>query len=205
MNSITGILMSVVLVLVAITIHELAHGYAAYKLGDPTAKSQGRLTLNPLAHLDPIGALLMLVVGFGWAKPVPVNPFYFKGDRQKGMMIVSFAGPLANLLLAVVLAAVLNLTFNGQYTLLTNILLQGMSLNVMLAVFNLIPIPPLDGSKILAGLLPKDISYRYMRVLDQYGFIILFALIIFNVTDMFLQPIIQFVLNGLIMLTSFLG
>ena len=102
-GSLTTMLLGVVIVLMAITVHELAHGLIAYRLGDPTAKNQGRLSLNPLKHLDPIGALLLFVVGFGWAKPVPVNPYYFEGDRNKGMMQVSVAGPAANLLLAFLL------------------------------------------------------------------------------------------------------
>ena len=99
-SSITTMVATLLAVLLAITFHETAHGFVAYKLGDPTAKNQGRLTLNPLAHLDPVGALLMFVAGFGWAKPVPVNPFYFNGDRTKGMMLVSVAGPVTNLVLS---------------------------------------------------------------------------------------------------------
>ena len=99
-NSLTSMVATLLAVLMAITFHETAHGYIAYRLGDPTAKNQGRLTLNPIAHLDPIGALMMFVFGFGWAKPVPVNPFYFEGDRTKGMMLVSVAGPLTNLIIS---------------------------------------------------------------------------------------------------------
>ena len=99
-NSLTSMVATLLAVLMAITFHETAHGYVAYRLGDPTAKNQGRLTLNPIAHLDLIGALMMFVFGFGWAKPVPVNPFYFEGDRTKGMMLVSVAGPLTNLIIS---------------------------------------------------------------------------------------------------------
>ena len=105
-SSITSMAATLLAVLLAITLHELAHGYVAYCLGDNTAKAAGRLTLNPLAHLDPIGALMMLIAGFGWAKPVPVNPFFFKGNRTTGMMLVSLAGPLVNLIVAYIAYAV---------------------------------------------------------------------------------------------------
>ncbi|MFR6292156.1 MAG: site-2 protease family protein, partial [Peptococcaceae bacterium] len=176
----------------AITCHETAHGYVAYRLGDPTAKNQGRLTLNPLAHLDLVGTLMMLIAGFGWAKPVPVNPFYFKGDRTKGMMLVSIAGPVTNLVLCF-LAYFIYVAGNGfgQIPFLSAFLWQFLTLNVYLAVFNLIPIPPLDGSKILAGFLPKSVAYKYLTTIEQYGFLILMVLIIFNITDWILVPIVN--------------
>ena len=171
-------LFSLPAILFAITIHEYAHGYIAYKLGDPTAKSLGRLTLNPLHHLDPIGALLMLLVGFGWAKPVPVNPRYFKKPR-KGMALVSVAGPLANIITAVISAllysvslllfnwllnhsAVSEFAFNCmQYWL---IFLQIFHvLNLSFALFNLIPLPPLDGSKIISLILPRKFYYKLLQ------------------------------------------
>lgn len=195
-DSITSMLATLLAVLVAITFHETAHGYVAYSLGDTTAKDQGRLTLNPLAHLDPIGALLMFIAGFGWAKPVPVNPFYFKGDRTRGMMLVSIAGPLTNLALSF-LAYFAYVAGSGFYSIpFLSIFLRSMvTLNIYLAIFNLIPIPPLDGSKILAGFLPKATAYKYLNTVEQYGFLILMVLIIFNVTDMILVPIANAVLN----------
>ena len=195
-GSITSMLATLLAVLVAITFHETAHGYVAYSLGDTTAKDQGRLTLNPLAHLDPIGALLMFIAGFGWAKPVPVNPFYFKGDRTRGMMLVSIAGPLTNLALSF-LAYFVYVAGSGFYSIpFLSIFLRSMvTLNIYLAIFNLIPIPPLDGSKILAGFLPKATAYKYLNTVEQYGFLILMVLIIFNVTDMILVPIANAVLN----------
>lgn len=195
-DSITSMLATLLAVLVAITFHETAHGYVAYSLGDTTAKDQGRLTLNPLAHLDPIGALLMFIAGFGWAKPVPVNPFYFKGDRTRGMMLVSIAGPLTNLALSF-LAYFIYVAGSGFYSIpFLSIFLRSMvTLNIYLAIFNLIPIPPLDGSKILAGFLPKATAYKYLNTVEQYGFLILMVLIIFNVTDMILVPIANAVLN----------
>ena len=191
-NSITSMVATLLAVLLAITCHETAHGYVAYRLGDPTAKNQGRLTLNPLAHLDLVGTLMMLIAGFGWAKPVPVNPFYFKGDRTKGMMLVSIAGPLTNLVLCF-LAYFIYVAGNGfgQIPFLSAFLGQFLTLNVYLAVFNLIPIPPLDGSKILAGFLPKSTAYKYLNTVEQYGFLILMVLIIFNITDWILVPIVN--------------
>lgn len=204
-RSLSEILIVAVTFLMAITVHELAHGYVAYKLGDSTAKNEGRLTLNPIAHLDPIGALLMLVVGFGWAKPVPVNPYYFTIDRQKGMMLVSVAGPLANLALAFLLTIILGLTgmLFGSVIWVT-ILLQAIFVNVMLCILNLLPIPPLDGSKILAGFLPRETAYRFLSVLDQYGMLLLLLLSITNVLSMVISPIIQVVYNGLLSFTPFL-
>lgn len=195
-SSITSMVATLLAVLMAITFHETAHGFVAYKLGDPTAKNQGRLTLNPLAHLDPIGALLMLVAGFGWAKPVPVNPFYFHGDRNKGMMLVSIAGPAINLVLSFA-AYFIYVAGHGFMTIpfVNTFLYYCITLNIYLAIFNLIPIPPLDGSKILAGFLPKATAYKYLNTVEKYGFIILLLLILFNITDLFLVPIANAVLS----------
>lgn len=195
-SSITSIIATLLAVLLAITFHETAHGFVAYKLGDPTAKNQGRLTLNPLAHLDPVGALMMFIAGFGWAKPVPVNPFFFNGDRTKGMMLVSVAGPVTNLLLSFI-AYFIYAAGGGFVTVpfLNVFLTQMIVLNIYLAIFNLIPVPPLDGSKILAGFLPRAAAYKYLTTVEQYGFIILLVLIVCNITDMILVPIANFVLN----------
>ncbi|MBP3342639.1 MAG: site-2 protease family protein [Peptococcaceae bacterium] len=195
-SSITSMAATLLAVLLAITLHELAHGYVAYCLGDNTAKAAGRLTLNPLAHLDPIGALMMLIAGFGWAKPVPVNPFFFKGNRTTGMMLVSLAGPLVNLIVAYIAYAVY-VAGQGFYTVpfLNQFLNYCIILNVFLAVFNLIPIPPLDGSKILAGFLPKQTAFKFLTTMERYGFVILMVLILFNITDMIIQPIAYGILN----------
>ena len=189
-SSITSMAATLLAVLLAITLHELAHGYVAYCLGDNTAKAAGRLTLNPLAHLDPIGALMMLIAGFGWAKPVPVNPFFFKGNRTTGMMLVSLAGPLVNLVVAYIAYAVY-VAGQGFYTVpfLNQFLNYCIILNVFLAVFNLIPIPPLDGSKILAGFLPKQTAFKFLSTMEQYGFLILMALILLDITDLIINPI----------------
>ena len=195
-SSVTSMAATLLAVLLAITLHELAHGYVAYCLGDNTAKAAGRLTLNPLAHLDPIGALMMLIAGFGWAKPVPVNPFFFKGNRTTGMMLVSLAGPLVNLIVAYIAYAVY-VAGQGFYTVpfMNQFLNYCIILNVFLAVFNLIPIPPLDGSKILAGFLPKQTAFKFLTTMERYGFVILMVLILFNITDMIIQPIAYGILN----------
>ena len=195
-SSITSMAATLLAVLLAITLHELAHGYVAYCLGDNTAKAAGRLTLNPLAHLDPIGTLMMLIAGFGWAKPVPVNPFFFKGNRTTGMMLVSLAGPLVNLIVAYIAYAVY-VAGQGFYTVpfMNQFLNYCIILNVFLAVFNLIPIPPLDGSKILAGFLPKQTAFKFLTTMERYGFVILMVLILFNITDMIIQPIAYGILN----------
>lgn len=187
-------------VLTAITFHEVAHGYSAYLLGDPTAKDAGRLTLNPIKHLDPIGAIALFLVKVGWAKPVPINPQYFKQPRA-GIIFVSFAGPLANF----VLACVFSLFFQGilfffetvSSPLLRDILFPvlymcqaGVLINIGLGIFNLLPIPPLDGSNILAGLLPPQLAKTYMEY-SKYGFIVLIILLVAGVGQKVFIPIIK--------------
>ena len=208
-GSLLMMISGVVIILMSLTVHEVSHGYAAYKLGDPTAKNAGRLSLNPLKHLDPIGALMLFIFGFGWAKPVPVNPYYFEGDRRKGMMTVSFAGPASNLLLAFILIAIYTIghfgTLSYAYSVTGLILYRAITLNVYLAIFNLIPIPPLDGSKILAGVLPQATAYKFLNTVEQYGFLILMALVFFHITDMILVPIANGVLQLMYFVTSFLA
>jgi Zn-dependent protease len=164
---VVSLLLSLPVVLLALSLHELAHGYVAYKCGDPTAKHFGRLTLNPLRHLDPVGFGCMLLIGFGWANPVPVNSRYFRKPRRD-MILVALAGPVSNLLLAfaflllyrfVGIGWIATLTFSSQFTFnlawcLLQILYAGIYMNIALAVFNLLPIPPLDGSRVLFVLLP---------------------------------------------------
>ncbi len=172
--------------LMALVCHEVAHGYVAYLLGDPTAKSQGRLTLNPIRHLDPIGTLAFFFVHFGWAKPVPVNPGYFK-DPRKGMLLTALAGPGVNFLLAALFATVIHILISIEFTTggmaekiivpLYLISQAAVFVNLILGVFNLIPIPPLDGSNVLAYFLPRQLAYKYMS-LSRYGFIILIGIII---------------------------
>ena len=167
-------------VLLSLSFHEFSHGYVAFKLGDPTAKQAGRLTPNPLAHIDPLGTLCMLIFRFGWAKPVPVNVMYFK-DRKKGMAITAAAGPISNLLLAflclllfVPVLVYAGWTAVGSYA--ANFLYIMVMINVGLAVFNLLPISPLDGSKILYAVLPNKIYFSIMRY-ERYFQPVLFLLL----------------------------
>jgi len=161
---------------IAITVHEFSHALAAYKLGDSTAQRLGRLSLNPVSHLDPLGTLLLLVVGFGWGKPVPVNGLYLRQPVKWSMAAVSFAGPLANLVTAGVIGAGASLTLRFQPLVLTQLLEYIVVLNVLLAVFNLIPIPPLDGSGIAAAMLPDRMG-RYFQSAARFGPLVLLGLL----------------------------
>lgn len=180
-------------IVLGLTCHEFAHGWTADRLGDHTARSQGRLTLNPVAHIDPIGLIMLFIAGFGWARPVPVNPFNLRGDRNQGMMLVSLAGPATNMLLAVLGAFALR-SVAGAIPYGERIIVYIIYINIVLAVFNLLPIPPLDGSKILAGLWPG--SQRLLFQLESYGTIILLLLlftgIIGKVLGLIIFPIFHF-------------
>jgi Zn-dependent protease len=169
------------ILLVSMMAHEVSHGYVAYRLGDPTAKAHGRLTLNPLKHLDPLGTgmfVLTYLLGgfvFGWAKPVPVNPYYFT-NRQRGMLVVGLAGPAANFVAAVALAVVLNLLHPSVGSTMFTVLFLAFQVNVVLGIFNLVPVPPLDGSRVLGGFLPRDVYARWIE-LDRYGMIFILLLL----------------------------
>ena len=174
---------SLVVVFLILPIHEMAHGFVAYKLGDPTAKNLGRLTINPFAHIDYIGAALILVFGFGYAKPVPVNPFYFKRPKRD-MALTALAGPVSNILVALVALILYRVFFKFTYgTALGSVILSFLSFfittNIHLAVFNLIPIPPLDGSRIVAWLLPLKAEEIYYKA-EKYGPFILLIILYFN-------------------------
>lgn len=181
-------------ILVAITFHEYAHGKTAALLGDSTPEAQGRLSLNPLRHLDPLGALMLLLVGFGWAKPVQVNPYYFKTDRRKGMFYVALAGPLMNLVLAYLSAVALRIF--PPINIIGLFFFYLLWYNTMLAVFNLIPLPPLDGSKILSGLLSPRYLSTYYKI-ESYGPFILILLLATGILNQILQPIVRAVLSVL--------
>jgi len=180
------------ILLYSIILHEISHGYVAYRLGDPTAKYEGRLTLNPISHIDPIGTILLPILtlytaGFvlGWAKPVPYNPYNLK-NPQRDSIYIALAGPLTNILLVLI--------FTFLYKIFpSNIFLFGLRINLVLAFFNLLPIPPLDGSKILLTKIPLEI-YRYLEI---YGFIfiIIFVFFLFSYFSNFINLIQNFLLN----------
>ena len=167
---------------IAITVHEFAHAWAATELGDPTSKSQGRLTLNPLAHLDPIGSLMIIVARFGWGKPVPVNPYMLRTDPITGMALVAIAGPVSNILLAILFAIPIRLNLftmgagSALGSIIGGIVLNIIIINIVLAVFNMIPLPPLDGYKVALALLPSHMTNR-MRQIEVYGPLALMLLI----------------------------
>ncbi len=182
-------------IVLGLVLHEYAHGRVADWLGDPTPYEQGRLTLNPLPHIDWLGFLMIALFRFGWAKPVEVNPYRFQRmDMKKGMMLVSLAGPIMNLILAsigaVIFHALSGIQGSDWATWLQLIVLWLVYINLILAVFNLIPVPPLDGSKILAGVLP-DAGARFIYSLEPYGFVILLLLIMTNITGQILFPVVQ--------------
>ena len=169
----------------AIIFHELAHGWVAYQMGDPTAKNQGRLSLSPFRHLDPMGTLMLFIVGFGWAKPVPVNFSYIR-DYRKGMVLVSSAGIIANIILAFLALLIYSMVSMPNTSRLALLLVSFARINIILAAFNLIPIPPLDGSKILMGFAPANIQAFLMRF-ERFGFLIVIGLLFLGV----LNPVIE--------------
>ncbi|MEW6074677.1 MAG: site-2 protease family protein [Candidatus Omnitrophota bacterium] len=186
------------LLMIAMSVHEFAHGWVAYRLGDTTAKYLGRLTLNPLAHIDPVGTVLlplMLLIAtngqfvFGAAKPVPINYLALRNPKRD-MVLIGLSGPLSNLLFAV--ASSVLLRFLPSHSGLGLILYNLIFINVVLGIFNLVPIPPLDGSRILAGILPRDLSEFYSR-LEPYGFFIIIILLWLGVFDVFVWPIIRLI------------
>lgn len=177
-------------VLLALAIHEYAHAVVAVRLGDPGPKLAGRLTLNPLPHLDPLGTIMLFLFSFGWAKPVMVDPRNFRNPRQD-MMWVALAGPVSNILLAFALSRVapiiLNIVPYGAVPATFAFLQVAIQLNIWLAVFNMLPLPPLDGSKVLAGLLPARYAYRYMQF-ERYGMFILLLLVLTDMLGRILLP-----------------
>ena len=193
--------------LLTVVFHEISHGFAAYLLGDQTAKDAQRLSLNPIKHIDPIGVLCMVLFRFGWAKPVPVNPYYFK-NKKLGMAIVAVAGPLSNVIFAVISFVILRVisiipvyseTVYAVLEVVVIFISMLASLNIGLAVFNLIPIPPLDGSKILNAVLPANVYYKILKY-EQYGFLVLLILLNFDPFMGLISYITSALYNGLLSL-----
>ncbi len=183
------------ILLLALPLHELAHAATAVALGDDTPRLQGRLTLNPLAHLDPVGSILILLTGFGWAKPVQWNPYNIRVNRRLGAILVSVAGPASNLLLAVLSIIIYGFLESARVDAPVQFLVWFTYINVLLAVFNMIPIPPLDGSHVLFALLPGN-TYTLQAQLSQFGFLILMGLIL--LVPGIVQIPTEFVMSALI-------
>lgn len=200
--------------LLGIILHEVAHGWAAERMGDPTARFMGRLTLNPLPHIDPMGLLVFALTSlsgsfvFGWAKPVPVNPRHFR-NPAKGMMMVSLAGPLSNFALALLCGLILLILLHilppqtwsqsNTYIFAVSSLQAGIVINFGLGWLNLIPVPPLDGSKVLAYFLPGNLAWRYLQI-ERYGFIILLLLLFTGLLGQVLMPLVRGSSQGLLTL-----
>ncbi len=211
MNNIGTIIIQILVVLFALSVHESAHGWMAEKFGDPTARLQGRITLNPIAHIDPVGTivfpLILAIIGapvFGWAKPVMVNPNNLRNPKKDNIYI-SAAGPVSNIIVAII-SIILFLIFkrvaltgaapgnSHVIEAVSLILLYTILINIFLAIFNLIPIPPLDGSGIIEGVLKGDALVNYEKI-KPYGFFILLAIIYLGIFDMIANPIIKIVMR----------
>lgn len=199
-NILTQLLIQLPPLLLSLTLHELAHGWVANELGDPTAKNAGRLSLNPLKHLDPLGVLFFVVAKIGWAKPVPVDPRYFK-NPQKDMLKVALAGPATNVVLAVASAVLVQVVVRlalvdalplplGVIRALVEMLAASVWINIVLAVFNLLPMPPLDGSRILMGLLPPRLAVQYARM-ETWGMILVLVLWATGILGWIITPVIR--------------
>lgn len=209
LDSARELIITVVAVLIAISMHELSHGYVSYKLGDPTPKEEGRLSLNPFAHLDIMGTLCLIFFNFGWAKPVKVNPYYYK-NHKLGMVLVAIAGPIMNFIIAFLSIMGLGIIIKVSNGYLGNIsyniyiFLQYLALiNIGLGSFNLIPVPPLDGSKVLGAIIPEDKYFSYMKF-EKYGYIVLMLLLFIGVLDAPLGYVREFIINGMMGLVSFI-
>lgn len=203
MLNLTDWVIRAVAVLAAIVVHEYAHGWMADSFGDPTPRQSGRLTLNPLVHLDPIGTLMLLFFRFGWAKPVPINPAYFR-DRRRGLLLVSLAGPASNLLFAFVAMALFKVVVAGPVGTLGLFLITLMRFNVWFALFNLIPVPPLDGSRIVGIYLRGPLARMYWEY-QTYGWLVLMLLIGTGAVGAVLGPLSLWVFRLFDQLTFFLG
>lgn len=188
-------------ILIGLSFHEFAHAYVANKLGDPTPKRQGRVTVNPMAHIDPIGLLCLIFIGFGWGMPVQINPRYFKNPRRDELL-VAISGVSLNLILAITFAGLtklievfaLGFALSSVGALVVEALLNVVKINLVLMVFNLLPVPPLDGFNIITQVLNLKQSELYYKIYDK-GLVILLILILFNITDIVILPVINFFYN----------
>ena len=185
-------MVNIIALIIAITIHEFSHALVADRLGDPTPRSQGRLSLNPLKHLDPIGTIMMFIAHFGWGKPVPIDPYNFSHPKRDELF-VALAGPVSNLILASLLAIVYRFFP-------VSIIFVIAVINIYLAIFNLLPIPPLDGSKIFLNLLPQEKSVEWAEAFERYGSFLLIALIFLpvggsNIVSLVISPVVNFILR----------
>ncbi|OES44862.1 site-2 protease family protein [Domibacillus iocasae] len=186
----------IISLLVAFTVHEFAHAYTAYKFGDDTAKDQGRLTLNPVHHLDPIGTIFILIAGFGWARPVPVNRRNFKNPKLAGVL-VSLAGPLSNFLIAFISLGALYLIGAGAPVFVFQLLEMMVWLNVLLFVFNLLPFPPLDGYRILEDLAPPNLRVKLTQY-EQYGVLLFLIVVITPLGNYTISPFLGTMTNAVL-------
>ena len=196
--------MILVVLLFSVIFHEVAHGYVALRLGDPTARDAGRLTLNPIKHIDPFGTVILPVLLrlvnspfiIGWAKPVPVNPYFFR-DPRRGMMLVAAAGPLTNITLLMLSALAIRVLQTLLHPLLLDFLIYTCYINIILALFNLVPVPPLDGSSLLAGILPSRLRQAYVR-LGRYTLFIIFPLLYLAIKYQLLTVIVETIFHVLV-------
>lgn len=212
--NLTTIIANIPALMIGFAFHEFAHAWVADRLGDPTPRSQGRLTLNPFVHLDFFGTLMALLYRFGWAKPVMTNPHYYRGDKRRGQMLVSLAGSIMNLLTAFVVMLLWFLTMlwiqGSQWSDIISLVFQSIVLmNLGLGVFNLLPIPPLDGFGVLGGLLPERFTPQ-LRMIEQYGMIILIVLLFTDILGNVLSPTVIGIFYAYqkiisLILTPFLG
>jgi Zn-dependent protease len=201
-SAILNIFGFIIALIIAISVHEFSHALSAYRLGDNTAKNQGRLTLNPKAHLDPMGTIMIVFAGFGWGRPTPVSSWNLRIGEKAGMAVVSVAGPISNLIVALVTGIIFQFYMNsGSHSIqVARILLTVIQLNLVLAIFNLLPIAPLDGFKIVLGLLPRDAALSFAKT-ERYGMMILVLVIMgdvflnIGILGRVISPVISFLMR----------
>jgi len=187
--------------LLAIVGHEFAHALAADRLGDPTPRRTGRLTFNPIAHLDPVGLLCLWLLGFGWAKPVQINPYFFRVNRRTGLVVTALAGPLANIVMATLALVLIKLSVLAPASALFRLVWIFLQYNLALAVFNLIPIPPLDGWRVLEIFAPSE----WVEMAERYGWLLLLVFLATGAVSRILGPLMSILVNILDRLTFFVG